>query len=160
MKDTKVLCHGKSCYPFKFRYSKDFVIKHNRKYYCKNCYNKQFAPSIYRQSIFLILKKIFDLSEYDKLPRYIDLQIDKYINDYGFTEKGIYNTLCYIYFEYDFSKLNLKYGIYFIINEYELHHDFHFRKNIPTKKHELNKVKTNLKENHKVVKKIKSLELD
>lgn len=161
MADRKVLCHGKDCYPSRLKYPKSEVIKHGRLNYCKDCYNKQFAPSFTRQLIFLILKKIFDLSEYESLPKFIDLQIDKYIREYGYTETGIYNTLCYIYFEYDFSTLNVKYGIYPVINEYELHHDFSFEKNVKIKEQKVNKVNTRIKPNSsQVVKKIDELELN
>lgn len=138
------------------------MIKHKNSYYCQECYNIEFGQSQYRQAMFAILDKIFDLSDYSRLPRFINLQIEKYIRDYNFTEEGIYRTLCYIYFEYDFNDLNFKYGIYPVVVEYDLHHDFTFKKQTvkPHKRHvvKINSSKRN--RNNHVIPKIKSLELN
>lgn len=134
---------------------------HNNKAYCKECYDKYFGNSQIRNNIFAVLRKIFDLGDYADIPLSIDHQIDKYIKEYGFTEQGIYNTLCYIYFEYDFSDFNIKYGIYFILDEYKEHHNFTFDTNIKVNKQTVKHVHTSVKpSNSKVIKKIEKLELN
>lgn len=160
MAEAQYLCYGDACYPMRLKHPKSELTKHKGKNYCKLCYDRQFAPSKERQMIASMVRKMFDVSDYQSLPKFIDLQIDKYIREYGFTEVGIFNTLCYIYFEYDLHELNLKYGIYPVINEYELHHNFEFKKNVPIKQSEIKSVTTSLKKsNSKVIKKIDDLEL-
>lgn len=160
MAQQKYLCYGDACYPMRLKYSKKELIKHKGKNYCKDCYERQFGASQERKMIYGMVKKLFDLSDYDGIPKFIDLQIDKYIREYGYTEEGIFNTLCYIYFEYDLHELNFRYGIYPVVNEYELHHTFQFKKNVQIAEQKTNKVSTVVKRSNKsVVKKIDRLEL-
>lgn len=161
MKSNSPICHGSKCWKDRIRHDKEDMVKQDGKWYCKDCLKSDFYVSNTRNLIFQVLKKIFDLNEYDQMPLSINLQINKYINEYGFTENGIYNTLCYIYYEYDFHSLDFKYGIYPVVKEYDKHCNFQFKTNIPLKERKTRKIVAKLKPaNQKVIKKIDKLELN
>lgn len=161
MASATLKCRSKDHFKTNERFKRWDMKWHDNKPYCRDCYQKLFGTSQTRQNIFAVLKRIFDLGDFANIPLYIDHQIDKYINEYGFTEQGIYNTLCYIYFEYDFNEMNIKYGIFPVLQEYELHHNFKFNTNIQVNEQTIRQVNTNVKpSNSNVVKKIEKLELN
>lgn len=160
MANPMVLCYGKACYPQRIKHPRNDMIKHGGKNYCKPCYNLEFGQSEEHRLIITMVRKIFDVDDYQTIPTFMEKQIEKYIREYGYTEEGIFNTLCYIYFEYDLNELNPKYGLYPVVEEYELHHQFKYKTHVKLKEKEARKVTTKLHKNrNKVVKKIKELEL-
>lgn len=158
-KVSKYLCRGKDCSAFKLRYPREELFKYKKRYYCEDCYRQLVPLSKYRRNIWLIFKKIFNL-DFKEMPKFVELQLNKYIDEYGFTEEGIFNTLSYIYLEYDFDKLNYKYGLFPVVREYELHKDFHFKGKTKLNKINKNVVHTSLKPSHNNVKEIDELRLN
>lgn len=160
MATQMVLCYGKACYPQRIKHPKNEMIKHKGKNYCRKCYDTEFGQSETHKLIIAMVRKIFDVGDYQTIPNVMERQIEKYIREYNFTEEGIFNTLCYIYFEYDLNELNIKYGLYPVVEEYEMHHNYSFQPHVKLKETETHKVTTKIRPSNKpVVKKIDELEL-
>ncbi len=115
-------CYGKSCVSKNLKHQKELLIVHNGKKYCEACLNEKIKNIEDRNELYNTIKQLYKIS----YPTGMMLkQIKTYKEEFGYTYKGMTQTLKFINNDDNKVDFNYKYGLGIITYRYDKAMEFY-----------------------------------